>query len=79
MSATRIEVQGRPIWVTAEPVRTNQGRSKVIQTIPNQFYGYYRYDEPAEAVPGNQIIEGDQPKIFATPEQVTEYVRSQHS
>ena len=79
MATETIEVNGKTIWVTAEPVHTHPLYSKIIQTVPNQYLGYYRYAQPAEAVPGEPVKDADgTPKVFATPEAVTEYVRSMH-
>ena len=79
MDTQTIDVNGKTIWVTAEPVRSYQTHNKAIQTVPNQYYGYYRYDPPSETVLGTQLLQDGQPKIFATREQIIENVRSLHS
>lgn len=79
MPTTTINVNGKTIWVTADPVRTHPQYSKIVQAVPNQYFGYYRYDEPGEGVPGTPVKEEGQPKVFATPEQVVEFVRSMHA
>jgi hypothetical protein len=79
MTTSTIDVNGKTIWVTAEPVRSYQSNNKAIRTVPGQYYGYYRYEQPSESVLGNQLMEDGTPKIFDTPEQILEYVRSLHN
>jgi hypothetical protein len=78
METQTINVNGKTIWVTSDPVHSYQTHNKAIRTVPNQYYGYYRYDPPSETVPCNPLLQDGQPKIFATPEQIIEHVRSLH-